>query len=271
VNGPQSGIARQYPTQDPPSRVVLLGASNLARGFSTVVETAWQVCGRPLDIVTALGHGRSYGMDSWFLGRRLPAIRSCGLWNAVGQAPPAPTFALVTDIGNDLMFQAPVERIVGWVDECFDRLDAIGARVVVTRLPLANLTTLSSARFLLLRSLFYPRCRLSLAEVARRGQTLDDELARRAAGRGYVVVKPPSDWFGFDPIHIKLKFFSSAWLQIFSSWSDAEQLPSPARGSLGRWMYLRALVPAERRWLLFEQRRRQPAGRFVDGTTVALY
>jgi hypothetical protein len=35
---------------------------------------------------------------------------------------------LVTDIGNDLLYEVPVDRIVDWVDQCLDRLKAINAR-----------------------------------------------------------------------------------------------------------------------------------------------
>ena len=45
----------------PSRRVILLGASNLTRGISTVVEIAKTKWGSPLDIMSALGHGRSYG------------------------------------------------------------------------------------------------------------------------------------------------------------------------------------------------------------------
>jgi len=84
----------------PARRVVLLGASNLTRGISTAVETARLQWGRPLDVMAALGHGRSYGLASRLLCRTLPSIVECGLWPALAARPPAPTAALVTDVGN---------------------------------------------------------------------------------------------------------------------------------------------------------------------------
>jgi hypothetical protein len=99
----------------PRHRIVLLGASNLTRGISTVVESAQQIWGGPLDVCCALGHGRSYGWTSNFLGRSLPGIVGCGLWPALESRPKLPTAALITDIGNDLMYGAPVQQVLLWV------------------------------------------------------------------------------------------------------------------------------------------------------------
>ena len=58
------------------------------------------------------------------LGRELPGITTCGLWDALAARPPARTAALVTDVGNDLLYGAPVAAILDWVAECLDRLAA---------------------------------------------------------------------------------------------------------------------------------------------------
>lgn len=63
----------------PTRRVVLLGASNIARSLSIVFDSARNAWGSPLDIVAATGHGRSYGMSSRVLGRTLPGILQSGL------------------------------------------------------------------------------------------------------------------------------------------------------------------------------------------------
>src|SRR5690242_2621175 len=78
----------------PARRVVLLGASNLTRAIATVLETALGVWGGPLDVLAALGNGRSYGLRKAWLWRELPGIAGCGLWDAWERRPPAPTAAL---------------------------------------------------------------------------------------------------------------------------------------------------------------------------------
>ncbi|HEX3727596.1 MAG TPA: hypothetical protein VHV08_15185, partial [Pirellulales bacterium] len=62
---------RQEPTAPAmvPRRVILLGASNLTKGVALVLETAFGAWGRPLEVLMALGHGRSYGRQTSLLGR----------------------------------------------------------------------------------------------------------------------------------------------------------------------------------------------------------
>ncbi len=152
-------------------RAVLLGASNLTKGIGTVLETASRLWGRPLSVFGALGHGRSYGRTSSLFGRALPGILECGLWEELARWPAMPTAALVTDIGNDLLYEEPVEEIVRWVGACLDRLAAINARTVVTLLPVENLAGLSRARFTFMRTIFFPHSRITLDEVARRASS----------------------------------------------------------------------------------------------------
>ena len=97
-------------------RVILLGASNLARGISTIVGTAQSRLGSPLEFFIAMGHGRSYGRASRVLGRTLPGIDECGLWDALGDAVSTQTYALITDIGNDIIYGYDVEMIAAWIE-----------------------------------------------------------------------------------------------------------------------------------------------------------
>ena len=85
------------------TRVVALGASNLTRGLQTMVSSARASWGSEIEVVAALGHGRSYGATSQFLIRTLPGILECGLWRELESRPQVPTRALLTDIGNDIL------------------------------------------------------------------------------------------------------------------------------------------------------------------------
>lgn len=254
-----------------PTRLVLLGASNLARGVSIVAETARLLAPGRRELFAALGHGRSYGLETTVFGRWLPGILDCGLWRDLAAIPPARTLALVTDIGNDILYEVPVATIVSWVEACFDRLAATGARTIVTELPIGNLDRLRSRRFHLMRTLLFPRCQLSLADVSERVMELNAKVSRAAKDRKFFFVSQRGSWYGLDPIHIRLRAYAGAWGEILSSWSaDGARVPL-ARGSLRRWLRLRSIVPEERRIFGFAQARVQPAGRLADGTNIAFY
>ena len=255
----------------PPRRAIFLGASNLVNGLATILDVARQMWGGPLDVLAAIGHGRSYGLRKSVLGRALPGIDECGLWPALQGRAPAPTAALVTDIGNDLLYDVDVPQIAGWVEACVDRLQRAGARIVLTPLPLCNLATLPPARFRVLRRILFPGCTLSHATVRERAEELDRRVRGLARERGLRLAEHRPQWYGFDPIHIRRRHRRAAWHAVLSHWSDAPPAPAAARASWRRQLFLMRLVP-DQRWLFgWEQRRTQPAAVLEDGTTLALY
>ena len=120
-----------------PGRVVLLGASNLTRALPLVIGLARQRLGGPLDVHAALGHGRSYGRRSTVLIRSLPGVLESGLWPALeapAQGASVALHALLTDVGNDIVYGHDPDTIAGWIDTCIGRLAGLGARIVMTRL-----------------------------------------------------------------------------------------------------------------------------------------
>src|SRR5262249_14377181 len=105
-----------------PRRLVVLGASNLTRGFPALLRVARGAWGDGLEVFGALGHGRSYGKRSHVLFRGLPGILESGLWPQLEAQPRLPGRALLTDVGNDILYHVPVDTILAWVAECVARL-----------------------------------------------------------------------------------------------------------------------------------------------------
>jgi hypothetical protein len=250
---------------------VLLGASNLTRGISTVISLAQLSLGGPLQVFAALGHGRSYGWTSRVLVRELPGIDQCGIWEALDDSPPAPTCALITDIGNDVFYGASADEILGWVERALDRLAAHDARVVMTLLPTDNATNISAWRFRLMRNVMFRRCSLELDDVQAITLAINERLRVIARDRQVELVAQRADWYGFDPIHIRFAQWPRAWSEILSAWSGESKNFFSPEPSLARWLYLRALPPHERTIFGRVHRAVQPAGRLADGTTIAFY
>jgi hypothetical protein len=245
--------------------VVTLGASNLTRGFHTVVTTARAVWGPDVHVLAALGHGRSYGASSRVLFRTLPAVLDCGLWSRLETRSPGATRALVTDVGNDILYGFPADQVLAWVEEAVVRLQRLTPDITVTDLPLAGIRRLSSAKFLLFRSIFVPSCRLSLTQVIESAERVNAGLGALTSARGLRLCRLNADWYGFDPIHIRPSLWRTAWQEILGA-------PTPV--DAGTWwegwqLYFR---PPERQWLCGIERFAPQSGvALASGAHVSLY
>jgi hypothetical protein len=179
--------------------------------------------------------------------------------------------ALLTDVGNDLLYEVPVPDILGWVETCVQRLQRVGARIVVTPLPLRGIQAVSPTKYALIRTTLFPRCRRSYPEMVQQAEELDRQLHDLVGKWGLLLAEPRAEWYGFDVVHIRRRYWATAWAELLSAWPDRAASPAAAPLSLGRGLALRLLAP-EQRWLLgWEQRRSQPAAKLADGTTLSVY
>ena len=249
----------------------MLGASNLSRAFPIAVSMSQQVFREPLDFFVAKGHGRSYGKVSSCLGKKISGIFSCGIWRAIEQEKSVPITAFVTDIGNDLAYEVPVETIVEWVEACLDRLLALGARVVLSDLPLEVIRQLSEVRYRCFRTLFFPQCRLAWSEMLRRAERLSERLSAMAKSREVPLFVGRNEWYGLDPIHPRRRCYQEMWTQLLTLVAETPSDLAQHRYSFAAAWYLRRLRPESWSTFSFSRRATQPNGQLRDGSTISLY
>jgi len=251
-----------------PQRFVALGASNLARMMLPLLDAARSAAAGPVEAHAALGRGRSFGIPSRLLCRGLGGIDGCGLWNALDRAAPMPTTALLMDVGNDLLYGVDVDRILGWVDAALQRLGTHAERRIVVGLPMTSLRRLPAWRFAFVRTVLVPGCRLTLANALDGAERIDRGLRDLANAHGATFHEPRPAWYGFDPIHVRTRFWRDAareWLGVTGA-RDA----APIDGPFERLRFLFA-APAERTMFGVRRVRTQPARRWRDGTTLSLW
>ena len=258
-----AAVARERVT-----RVVAVGASNLTRGFHAVVGVARQAWGPDVDVLVALGNGRSFGSPSTYLARTLPGILHSGLWRELESQPPAPTHALVTDVGNDILYGFPPAQILGWVDECAARLVRFAQDIIVTGLPSATMSGLSPGRYLFFRSVFFPRCRLSFAQTMEAARTVQSGLEDLASRRGLRFVELKPEWYGLDPIHIRPGKVRLAWQEILGGGAPGA---SARRGTGREALRLFCLQPERASYLGVERHTPQRGRVLRAGGRVWLY
>ncbi|HEV8578624.1 MAG TPA: SGNH/GDSL hydrolase family protein [Thermoanaerobaculia bacterium] len=253
--------------REPVLRAILLGASNLRAGLPIVVDGVRRRAGGPVEVLAACGHGRSYGGWSLFLFvRRLPGIVGCGLWQDLAERPALPTFALLTDIGNDLVYGVRVEEIAAWVKTCLDRLSRHQAEIVLTLLPVARLQRLSAWQVRLVTSVLFPGRPAPWPDLLDRALELNERLQRMGQEYGVRLVEPAADWYGIDPIHLRRGIRGEAWDRVLSHSSlGASTGPAAAR------IPLLSFGAKEIHLFGFHLHTPQPAASLAEGTTVSLY
>lgn len=248
------------------NRVVALGASNLTRGFQTLVSTARAAWGPEVEVLAALGHGRSYGSRSRLVFRTLPGILESGLWSELVSRPEAATRGLLTDVGNDILYGFSAEQTLAWVEEALRGLGRVTQDVVLTGLPLASIRRLSNPKFLAFRSIFVPSCRLSLAQVLESAEHVNVGLERLSAARGARFLQPDPAWYGFDPIHVRPSLWRHAWQEILGT-----HPPASADVSIAESLRLYLMRPERRSIFGVEQFTPQSGVALSSGGRVWLY
>lgn len=248
------------------ARVVALGASNLTRGFRAVVSAARAAWGPEVQVLAALGHGRSYGAQSRVIVRTLPGILESGLWRRLESLPELPTRALVADVGNDILYGASAEQILAWVEEALIRLQRVTRDIILTDLPLVSIRRLSQARFLLFRSILFPSCRMSLDQVLEIAECVNAGLVDLSTARGVRLFRLNPAWYGLDPIHVRPSLSRSVWPEILGARVAVSESSSLREG------LTICLMPPERRWILgVEQFTPQTGVALPSGGRVWLY
>lgn len=226
--------------------LVIIGASNVTLSLPVIWAGLAGAASPPQRLFIAAGHGRSFALPNTVMGRMLPSILECGLWNALenlaeGRKPSGlcesmvdgpdglrrsgtlsttsdcqSLQALITDVGNDILYGASVDQIADWVRECVVRLQSLGVQPRLTHLPLDSLRSLSRRRFLFFRKLLFPSSTLSYEDAMSAAAELDAALIELSNASGLERTEPQPHWYGLDPIHIRRRARPEAWQQFLA-------------------------------------------------------
>lgn len=252
---------------------VVLGASNVSRGLARLAAAVRSRATGPVDLFVAAGHGRSYGVNSRVWARRLPSILRCGLWRALDRedvgAPGRRPVALITDVGNDLLYGSSPELVAAWVAEAAERLHGRGATVAITRLPTEAIARVGPLRYRMLKAMLVPKCPLSLGGVRAAAAELDARLAELAVARGVPLLEQPGHWYGLDALHPRRRRLDTLWHAACDAWGMPPVRSS--RASYGEWARLGSAAAEVRSLARVPRFTPQPVHRFPDGGTVSLY
>ena len=266
----------------PRALVVALGASNLSRGLSRLVTICRRCNAKPIDLFAGAGHGRSYGANSRIWNRRLPSILGSGLWRSLDRNSASDDLncttrlAVITDIGNDLLYGFSVEQIAAWIEEVVLRLQQRGFQIVITQLPIESIQAVGTLRFHILKSIFVPGCQQSLEAIKDQSLQINNKIVSLSKEHHVTILRQPGSWYGIDAIHVKRSCLNELWHRVVDCWPGISREQHAMRGvdRFGGWQEWSRLgaASAEVRSLsglmLFTP---QPALLLADTTRIYLY
>lgn len=255
------------------ARYVLMGASNLTLSFPRIVNALEQAHTGPIEILSAHGHGRSYGRRTTVIVRSLPPIKDCGLWKYLEELDreETPVYGLVTDIGNDLLYRETVDTTYGWVADAMRRLGDLGIRTAMTFLPWERCSQMSAFKYHTFKQIMYPGKTVPWHEMCRRAPELNARLEQLADDLGIKHMHPPAKWYGFDPVHIRSQCRSEAWATILSLWNHIEFQPEQFRSSTTKAIRYWRLPAQLKEWGGRARIHPQPCYFTPKGSSISVY
>ena len=201
---------------DPIVLFLLLGASNLARGYS-MLRHHLSKCREKTEFLNALGPGRGYcAKGGMFNFTYSPILESRIIEFAEKKSKNAfHTAVLITDIGNDLMYGVSAQTLIARLDAIIDRMLGWDANIFITAIHVNLKKDVSPITFLLVRFLFYPSSKVTFEEADLLVIKVNRYLKKKSHINERVHLIAGMETFtGLDKIHFSLLKAHSAWSKV---------------------------------------------------------
>jgi hypothetical protein len=199
--------------RDTPVLLVLLGASNLSRGcFAFAKHMRTCLHPRSVEVLIASGPGRAYYASGGLLNASYPPIHTSDIFEVAHSKSESgyQVIALVTDIGNDIMYGVPAEQVIETIQQVFENLQSMNAEIFHTTLPIAfEKKKVHPVWFYILRSVLLPFSKVSYDEATMGITKVNRFLKEYRYGH---LISDMNRYLGFDEIHY-------GWLCAHSAWS----------------------------------------------------
>ena len=195
---------------------VLLGASNLARGYSALIRHIPRNISSS-EFLNALGPGRGYCARGELLNFTYSPIGECGVMKS------AKVYAergfrmavLLTDIGNDIMYGVPESTLIESLDTLIEKSLKMNAEVFMTSIHVDVSKDMGKTSFKLLKSIFYPNSPVTFDQADSAVKKLNHYLAEKSLQNERVhLVNGLGAFCGLDKIHYGLFKSHLAWSRI---------------------------------------------------------
>jgi hypothetical protein len=218
-----------------PYLFVFLGASNLARGYRALADCLIQsLAPGPVEILHAMGPGRGYCSPGGIFNITYPPIGSSEILKSVQcrKEKARRVIALITDIGNDIMYGVPAREIIACLNTLLQQLNALGAEVFVHPIPLDFSKDVSKRQFRILRSLFYPHSGIDYHKAKEAVDAINIFLRDKAGGEIHLLPST-KDFCGVDKIHYSIFRSHRVWSEVAAEMLRVLSAQEPGKISRG--------------------------------------
>ena len=218
-----------------PYLFVFMGASNLARGYGALTHCLVRsLAPASVEFLHAMGPGRGYCAEGGIFNVTYPAIVSSGILESAREHAEKArlVLALITDIGNDIMYGVPVDEITACLDTLLQELNALDAEVFVHPIPLDFSEDVSKRQFHILKSIFYPHSAIDYEKAKAAVTTVNDFLRAKAGGRIHLLPSA-KDFCGVDKIHYSIFRSHKVWSVVANAMLRILARPEPGEIGLG--------------------------------------
>ncbi len=232
------------PADSSPIHLAFMGASNLARGYRALASALGRrLAPSPVACYAALGPGRGYVAPGGLWNIVYPPISECGLVDALRErvAPGSRLVALLSDIGNDIMYDVPAGDILASVEKIIDDISCLEGSVVVTPIPLDIRRDVSEKVFHILRRAFYPRSQVTYEQTERAVIEINQRLFMLRSPR-VRVIEGMQAFRGFDKIHYSVLNNAPAWSRVGEAMLDLLGGPGGPPLAIGQISMMRSFV-----------------------------
>ncbi|MEC7641258.1 MAG: hypothetical protein VYC17_03795, partial [Nitrospinota bacterium] len=202
------------PPDFPPKLFVFLGASNLARGHIALARCLQKsLYPRPARFLFALGPGRGYCAAGGVMHMVYSPIKNSKVFSVIRENAEYEVVALVSDIGNDIMYNVSPGDITACLKKIFQQLRESNALILAIPIPSGLETGLSNFSFLCLRSMFFPTSRVSRPQAVSAIRQINEFLQESVAEK-IKLLSGLEEFSGWDKIHYSLWRGHFAWESI---------------------------------------------------------
>lgn len=212
---PPLALSTKDQTQNP-VLFIFLGASNLARSFYGLKRCIGRcIFPRPASFMHAMGPGRGYVSRGGILNATYSPILNCGIFEAARnkRIKSQQVVALITDIGNDIMYDVSPEKIIGGLQYTFNALDRFTTNIFITQIPVDLENDISEFYFQIIRQVYFPKSSVKYSQVSNNIKTIN-KFILQSSSQKMTIINDMKPFCGIDKIHYGIFKSQSAWSHI---------------------------------------------------------